>query len=493
MPKPRKRFLYMDLQLQVIQDSDSPYVAKVKSIGVIPILNQNLSQSIIEEFEERMKTNTLGTHGMLNYMQALTKSFYSEENLIHQIQQLKFDMIICGAFLEAQFIANTLQIPLYIRILTGNPDTMMQVMLKQHTSHSSQLHAARTSIFGMEKHPDFHTFSTNFFTRLRNRLAEYIIGGIGLQVIHYQLEKQIPDHLKLNATVHRAPDMILYTGYEGLSPPLPLSSNSRIIPPIIEAENGVQDIPQDLQDFMNKHEKLILVSFGSVQNPTNETLREISKFMQKSPDYGFIYSTRNKRYFQSEIFETIQSLDNVYIAKWLPQTQILNNPKVQIFFTHGGQQSYIESIEAGKPMIVIPVFAPDQFFACEYVQMQKLGACMYKPDVDHLVEIVRYVEQNNGFRDRLLILKKMIEKKKNQGLDMLYWVDYLMEIGTSEFITSKQYQWFNNLQLYDADVNIAIDIIIIAIAATIITMLVKIYRLATCKKDKKESKSIKIE
>ncbi|CDW84131.1 antennal-enriched udp-glycosyltransferase [Stylonychia lemnae] len=472
---------------------DSPYTEKVKANGVIPILNRNLTQSIIKDYEEKMKINDVQIDDMITYSVAIVKSFYSNEDLINQIKSIKFDMIVCGPFPEAELIANTLQIPLYIRLVISNPDSTMQTMLKQHASHSSQSHTSRTTLFGMEKHKGFNSLTGSFLTRLKSKLSEYLFLGIYFEIIFYKHHQVIPEHLKLEATTFRAPDLILYSGFEGLSPPLALSPNSRIIPFISEDESVHQEIPKELQEFMNRHEKLILIAFGTIQNPTNQTLREISNFMEKRTDYGFIYATRNKGYFESSIFEKIERLENVYVAKWLPQTQILNNPKVQIFFSHGGQSSYIESIEAEKPLVVIPVLAMDQYFVCEYVHAQKLGACVFKPDAYHINEMVNYVEQNNDIKNRVKILKKMIEKKRQQGLDLLYWVDYLMDIRTTEFLQANQYQYFNKFQLYDLDVNIAIALIVIAIVALFIALMKQIYNIVTCKKDKNVSKSLKID
>ncbi|CDW86477.1 antennal-enriched udp-glycosyltransferase [Stylonychia lemnae] len=495
----RKRFFQLGNTYQVIQDygikylASSPYISKVMANGVIPIISKNLFQQQIEEFEDKLKQNALGESGVIEYMQFLTKAFYSQEELIREIKSINFDLVLCEIFFESQLIVNTLQIPLYIRLFTSNLDSSMQLMMKQQPQHSSQLHSMRAVIFGMENYSDLQSFTTSFFTRLRNRLAEHIFCGLGSYLIHQKLYKEIPEHLRQDAMTFRAPDMILYTGYEGLSQPMALSPNSRIIPPLTENESETQTISQDLQDFMENHQKLILVSFGTGLSPKSDTLKALSIYMQKQTDYGFIYSATNQQYLEKDTLERIKSLNNVYLAKWIPQIQILNNPKVKIFFNHGGQSSLKESIEAEKPLLIIPTLAVDQPFTCEYVQAQRLGACLYYPDVDHFDKQIKHIEENNGFSDRLMILKKMIDKKKQQGLGLLYWIDYLLEIGTSEFISAKQYQSFNYLQLYDVDVNIAIDLILIAMIASVIAILVKIYRLITCKKGKNESKSTKID
>lgn len=49
-----------------------------------------------------------------------------------------------------------------------------------------------------------------------------------------------------------------------------------------------------------------------------------------------------------------------FIAKWLPQDDILAHPNVKLFITHGGLLSCTESIHHGKPIIGIPIFGDQQ-------------------------------------------------------------------------------------------------------------------------------------
>lgn len=51
--------------------------------------------------------------------------------------------------------------------------------------------------------------------------------------------------------------------------------------------------------------------------------------------------------------------DNVFISKWLPQSDLLAHPSIKLFITQGGQQSMEEAIDRTIPMIVIP-FLGDQ-------------------------------------------------------------------------------------------------------------------------------------
>ena len=52
--------------------------------------------------------------------------------------------------------------------------------------------------------------------------------------------------------------------------------------------------------------------------------------------------------------------NNIKIASWLPQNDILGHPKTRLFFGHAGLNGMFESIYHGVPMICSPFFG-DQF------------------------------------------------------------------------------------------------------------------------------------
>lgn len=51
-----------------------------------------------------------------------------------------------------------------------------------------------------------------------------------------------------------------------------------------------------------------------------------------------------------------ENVENVHFLKWIPQTALLNNPRVSAFLTHGGLGSTNELAFIGKPSIIVPIF-----------------------------------------------------------------------------------------------------------------------------------------
>ncbi|CAF1538270.1 unnamed protein product, partial [Adineta steineri] len=98
---------------------------------------------------------------------------------------------------------------------------------------------------------------------------------------------------------------------------------------------------------------VIYVAFGSIVNLTGEQIVEISRSIASYPS---IWSLKNDyhKYLPSSNNEMHLVLD------WVPQRLILSHPAVKLFISHGGWNSVLESMSAGKPMLILPMFG-DQF------------------------------------------------------------------------------------------------------------------------------------
>uniref|UniRef100_A0A8R1E074 glucuronosyltransferase n=1 Tax=Caenorhabditis japonica TaxID=281687 RepID=A0A8R1E074_CAEJA len=70
------------------------------------------------------------------------------------------------------------------------------------------------------------------------------------------------------------------------------------------------------------------------------------------PDYTFVW-----KYEPQPGDERIFSnTTNLKFMKWLPQTDLLNDPRTRAFISHTGLNSYMEASFAGVPILAIPLF-----------------------------------------------------------------------------------------------------------------------------------------
>eukprot|EP00347_Sterkiella_histriomuscorum_P006008 403354426 len=137
--------------------------------------------------------------------------------------------------------------------------------------------------------------------------------------------------------------------------------------------------------------------------------------------------------------------------------QFLKHPKVKIFLSHGGANSFSESIQANVPLIISPLFAPDQVYFCEYAKIQKVGLCPKQTTVYEINKAIETLEKNNYFSSQLQYFQRIVEQKKQDPHDFGYWLDYSLTIGTRH-LQAEQIHNFNMIQLYDFDVRLVIGL-----------------------------------
>lgn len=154
--------------------------------------------------------------------------------------------------------------------------------------------------------------------------------------------------------------------------------------------------------------KLIYVSLGSVGSADVELMKRLIDILSSSPN-RFIFSLGP---YHEELLALLPP--NMWGAKFVPQTNIL--PLVDLVITHGGNNSVLETLYFGKPMIVCPLFA-DQPENAQRLSEVGLGHRInaYKCEPKELLQKVEDLLQNVELKERLEKLShKMQESKATQ-------------------------------------------------------------------------------
>uniref|UniRef100_A0A1I8EHV2 UDP-glucuronosyltransferase n=1 Tax=Wuchereria bancrofti TaxID=6293 RepID=A0A1I8EHV2_WUCBA len=120
---------------------------------------------------------------------------------------------------------------------------------------------------------------------------------------------------------------------------------------------------------MNKRKTVVLVSFGTVTLSCwmpNKTKKALLDAFDSFPNVTFIWK------YEKDEHRIAEGHPNVITSKWLPQSDLLAHKNLIAFLTHGGMNSITETLNRGKPIVVVPLFG-DQMQNAVLVQRLGLG------------------------------------------------------------------------------------------------------------------------
>ncbi|GMR34896.1 hypothetical protein PMAYCL1PPCAC_05091 [Pristionchus mayeri] len=125
---------------------------------------------------------------------------------------------------------------------------------------------------------------------------------------------------------------------------------------------------------------------------------------------GIVTSTGHKQMDADRISEGIP---NLVETTWAPQSDLLHDPRISAFITHCGQGSITEAIDAGVPLIVVPI-AYDQLRNAQQVKRNGHGIMLEKTELENpekLRNAVKEVLENPSYHEKALKIKLMLEDR----------------------------------------------------------------------------------
>lgn len=137
-----------------------------------------------------------------------------------------------------------------------------------------------------------------------------------------------------------------------LSKPRPVAAHVKVIGAILP--EPAKPLTPSLQEIVSTshYNDVVVVSFGTViSNFSSNFVEILARALKKLPA---LVIWKHKASVPSNIGE------NVKILPWIPQNDLLGDPRTKLFITHGGLNGIYEATFHGVPMVVIPLFG-DQF------------------------------------------------------------------------------------------------------------------------------------
>ncbi len=191
----------------------------------------------------------------------------------------------------------------------------------------------------------------------------------------------VPNADSLLQTAHYSPYLNIYAYPEELDylDIRPLPPKFKAFPHFIRlSEKAEEDFTRIPEEFLSrKLGKLVYVSMGSMGSVCRILMSRLVEMLSKSPN-RFIFSL-GPSYDHLTGKEAGPLPANIWAAKFVPQIEVLQ--LVDLVVTHGGNNTLLESLYLGKPMIVCPLFAEQPevrvlfssiFKICYFFNYQKL-------------------------------------------------------------------------------------------------------------------------
>ncbi len=119
--------------------------------------------------------------------------------------------------------------------------------------------------------------------------------------------------------------------------------------------------------------------------------------------------------------------DNIFISKWLPQSDLLAHPSIKLFITQGGQQSMEEAIDRTVPMVVIPFLGDQDANAKRMVQKGigkhlELHALTQSVLREAITEMVKPIYKQNIEKLRELVNDQPMTSREKA----VWWTEYVI-------------------------------------------------------------------
>ncbi|CAH1641753.1 unnamed protein product [Spodoptera littoralis] len=231
----------------------------------------------------------------------------------------------------------------------------------------------------------------------------------------------------------------------------PIFEGVRPVPPSVVYIGGLhhkpnKELPIELKSYLDTSKNgVIYISFGTNVDPTllpGDRIEVLVKTLSQMP-YDVLWK------WNGDVLPG--RTDNIRIAKWLPQQDLLGHPKMKLFITQGGLQSTDEAIIAGVPLIGIPMFG-DQIFNVERYVYHKIGL---KLDLDTLTveqfrNAIETVIGNESYRQNVVSLRNKMYDLPQPPLERaVWWTEHVLRHGGARHLRgpAANMSWTEYLEL----------------------------------------------
>ncbi|XP_018563256.1 UDP-glucuronosyltransferase 2B7-like [Anoplophora glabripennis] len=428
----------------------SAYKPKENIKNYRPILVDGLIKTTEENLFEQENVNLFNAISILEmFGQVITGYILAHEEvqqLIHSNET--FDVVIVEQFLNEAHMgfATHFNAPLI---------TWSSLGLSEWNSHLvGNVRPLSVNPFTQSQYTDKMTF----FQRVHNTLVNSFY-AIYKELVSYPaqqelLTKYFPGDIKLKDIMYNT-SILLMNSHASTNHPTTLTTS------VIEIGGfhiSTKKLPSDIKKYLDDAtDGAIFFSMGSnlksadlPKDKLNGILKVFSKLKQRV-------------LWKFEETDIPNKPENVFISKWLPQSDILAHPNIVAFITHGGLLSSTEAVHHGVPMIGIPIFGDQKMNVAKSVQKQIAVHLPFKElSEESLSAALQEVLKNPKYSRNAKEFSNVLKDQMAKPLDVaMFWIEYVIRHGGAPHLRNAAIElyWF---QLYLLDVICFIVLCVVA-------------------------------
>lgn len=209
--------------------------------------------------------------------------------------------------------------------------------------------------------------------------------------------------------------------------------------------NPPKALPTEIERFINEAEHgVIYVNLGSTTKDSTmpaEKLRELLSTFNKLP----------LRVLWKWDGGSIENLPrNVMTMRWFPQYDILKHENVKAFISHAGILSTVEALDAGIPVVAVPLFG-DQYGNAAALQDAGVATVVSYQDLtkEYLLNAINEVLDPNTQQHAKFLSRVWHDRPMSPLETAVYWTEYVARYNGAPNLlaTSVNKPWYQQLQL----------------------------------------------
>ncbi|CAH0389711.1 unnamed protein product [Bemisia tabaci] len=413
---------------------------------------------------------------MENFAKVTKRQFLSEptKNFVRRVEteRIKFDLIIIETFYVPY---SSLLKPLIGSVPTISMATVTQDFLGEEALGSITHFSYLPALF------NGYGPQMTFLEKLDNWFSTYHFGSQELEVLEaaarsYFNEVFGPGGEKLVDGCWSNVEMLLLASNSLYYYPRALTPNIVEIGPL--HLKTPDKLPKNLQDWLDGAEKgVIYFSLGS--NMKSKSLPEdvranfLKFFKQLPPGYRVLWKWELDTKIPGQP-------ENVLTQKWMPQDSVLNHPKVKVFITQGGLQSFQEAVHFGVPTVGIPWFGDQECNVAKMVDAE-IGVQLLPHELhshDKIKSALEAVLFDEKYLKNMKRHSAISHDFTARGIDQaVFWIEHVARHGGASHLrpATADTTLFQYFCLDIISVIIVFSLFVLGIVAFIIRSLVSVF------------------